>query len=75
MGTELFTEKYREAMDGILQCYDRVILTGSVQPWSYAQGMSGYLYGHGIRIFDYVQFAQSLREQICANTESLAPTC
>jgi len=74
MGTELFTEKYRDAMDGVLQCYDRVILTGSVQSWSYAQGMSGYLYGHGIRIFDYVQFAQSLREQICANAEALAQT-
>jgi hypothetical protein len=72
MGTELLTEKYKDALDGVLDCYDRVILTGSVQPWSYARGMTGYLYGHGIRIFDYVQFAQPLREQICANAEALA---
>ena len=72
MATELLTEKYSDALDGVLHCYDRVILTGSVQPWSYAQGMTGYLYAHDIRIFDYVQFAQPLREQICANAAALA---
>lgn len=72
MATELLTEKYTDALDGVLHCYDRVVLTGSIQPWSYAQGMTGYLYAHGIRIFDYVQFAQPLREQICANAEALA---
>jgi DNA-binding transcriptional ArsR family regulator len=72
MGTELLTEKYADRLDGVLHCYDRVVLTGSIQPWSYAQGMTGYLYAHGIRIFDYAQFAQPLREQICANAEALA---
>jgi len=72
MATELLTEKYKDALDGVLHCYDRVILTGSIQPWSYAQGMTGYLYAHDIRIFDFAQFAQPLREQICANAEALA---
>ena len=72
MGTELLTEKYKGVLDGVLHCYDRVVLTGSIQSWSYAQGMTGYLYAHDIRIFDYVQFAQPLREQICANAEALA---
>src|SRR3990172_7806718 len=74
MGTELLTEKYKSVLDGVLHCYDRVVLTGSIQSWSYAQGMTGYLYAHDIRIFDYVQFAQPLREQICANAEALAQT-
>lgn len=72
MVSELLNEKYKEAIDGVLHCYDRVILTGSVQAWSYAQGMTGYLYAHGIRIFDYAQFVQPLREQIYANAEGLA---
>lgn len=72
MATELLTEKYADRLDGVLHCYDRVVLTGSIQPWCYAQGMTGYLYAHGIRIFDYVQFAQPLREQICANAEAVA---
>lgn len=58
-------EKYKGVLDGVLSCYDRVVLTGSIQPWSYAQGMTGYLYAHA-------QFAQPLREQICANAEALA---
>lgn len=72
MVSEWLNMKYKDAIEGVLHCYDRVILTGSVQAWSYAQGMTGYLYAHAIRIFDYAQFAQPLREQICANAEGLA---
>jgi len=72
MGTELLTEKYADALDGVLHCYDRVVLTGSLQPLCYAQGMSGYLYGKGIRIFDYAQFSQPLHEQICAHAKAVA---
>jgi hypothetical protein len=72
MATELLTEKHQDELDGVLHCYDRIVLAGSIQPWSYAQGMTGYLYAQHIRIFDYVPFARSLREQICANAEALA---
>lgn len=72
MTTELLTEKHRDALDGVLHCYDRIVLTGSIHPWCYAQGMTGYLYAHDIRIFDYVQFAQPLREEIIANAEARA---
>jgi hypothetical protein len=72
MATELLTEKYQDTLDSVVHCYDRIVLTGSIQAWSYAQGMTGYLYAHGVRIFDYVQFAQPLREQICVHAEELA---
>lgn len=72
MATELLTEKYKGMMEGVLHCFDRIVLTGSIQPWSYAQGMTNYLYLHDIRIFDFAQFAQPLREQIIANAEALA---
>jgi hypothetical protein len=39
MATKLLTETYAEAMDGMLACYDRLILTGSLHPFSYAQGI------------------------------------
>jgi hypothetical protein len=32
MGTELLSEKYAAVMDGTLNCFDRVVLTGSLQP-------------------------------------------
>ena len=72
MTTQLLTDKFHDQLDGVLNCFDRVILTGSLHPFCYAQGMTGYLYKHQIRIFDYAQFAQPLSEQICENAKRLA---
>lgn len=69
---ELLTERYADQLDGVLSCYDRIVLTGSLQPFCYAQGMTHYLYQQGIRIFDYAQFAEPLRERIRENAEALA---
>jgi hypothetical protein len=70
--TELLSERYCAELDGVLSCYDRIVITGSLQPFCYAQGMSHYLYQQGIRIFDYARFAEPLRERIRANAEALA---
>ena len=69
---ELLSERYRNELDGILNCYDRIVITGSLQPFCYAQGMTHYLYQQGIRIFDYAQFANPLRQRIRENAEALA---
>ena len=72
MTTQLLTEKYHAQLDGVLHCYDRIVLLGSLQPLCYPEGMTGYLCKQHIRLFDYVQFAQPLSEQIRANAERLA---
>jgi len=72
MTTMLLTEKYRDQLDGVLHCYDRVVLTGSLMPLCYAQGMTRYLYDEGIRIFDYAQFSQPLAQAIRDNAQALA---
>lgn len=69
---ELLSERYCDELDGVLSCYDRIVITGSLQPLCYAQGMTRYLYAHGIRIFDYAKFAEPLRERIRENAEALA---
>ncbi|MDL1896330.1 helix-turn-helix transcriptional regulator [Anaerolineae bacterium CFX7] len=69
---ELLTERYADQLDGVLSCYDRIVITGSLQPFCYAHGMTRYLYQHGIRIFDYAHFAEPLRERLRANAEALA---
>jgi len=68
----LLSEQYANDLDGVLSCYDRMVITGSLQPFCYAQGMTQYLYQHGIRIFDYAQFAEPLRDHIRENAEALA---
>ncbi len=72
MTTMLLTEKYADQLDGVLHCYDRLVLTGSLMPVCYPQGMTKYLNERGIRIFDYAQFAQPLAEQLRANAEAVA---
>lgn len=72
METKLLTEKYSDQLQGVLNCYDRVIISGNLQPFCYAQGMTNYLYQHHIRIFDYARFAEPLTGEIRTNAERLA---
>ncbi len=73
MVTPLLSEKYQDEMYGVLNCYDRVIIKGHLQPLCYPQGMTSYLYRQAIRIFDYTEaFAQPLRDEIRANAEAVA---
>ena len=69
---ELFSECYAKQLAGVLSCYDRIVITGNLQPFCYAQGMTHYLYQQGIRIFDYPKFAEPLRERVRENAEALA---
>ena len=70
--TRLITEKYQDDVFGVLHCYDRILISGNLQPLCYAKGMTKYLYTQQIRIFDYTQFAEPLREMIRTNAERLA---
>ena len=71
---ELITEKYASELYGVLSCYDRIVIAGHLQPLSYAKGMTKYLYQEGIRIFDYKEFAQPLRDLVRENAEQIAQT-
>jgi hypothetical protein len=72
LGTELLTERYRKQIAGVLSCYDRIIIQGTVPKWCYASGMTAYFYEHKIRIFDYPKWAEPLRDAIRTNMERLA---
>src|SRR5580704_3379623 len=58
MGVELLTERYKNQIAGVLSCYDRIIVQGTVPGWCYASGMTDYFYIHHIRIFDYPNWAE-----------------
>jgi hypothetical protein len=66
------TERYDDRMAGILSCYDRVVITGTVPVICYAEGMTRFLYARGIRIFDYPDFAMTLRDRVRERATSLA---
>jgi hypothetical protein len=64
--TQMLTERYRDRMVGVLSCYDRIVITGTLPGACYAAGMTSFLNAKGIRIFDYARFAEPLRERIRA---------
>ena len=63
METQL-VNRYAVNMHGVLSCYDRILITGTIPGACYADGMTSFLYSRGVRIFDYAQFAEPLRERI-----------
>ncbi len=65
-------ERYRDRIAGVLTCYDRILITGTLPGACYAAGMTSFLNAKHIRIFDYPRFAEPLRESIRANAEALA---
>lgn len=69
---ELLHKRYASKISGILSCYDRIVIKGTLPTVCYPEGMTSYLFTHGIRIFDYAKFADPLREKIKINAEELA---
>ena len=66
------TARYDERIAGVLSCYDRIVITGTLPGVCYAEGMTGFLHAYGIRIFDYPQFAMMLRDRVRECAASLA---
>lgn len=67
-----FTDQYSKQIAGVLHCYDRVIIQGTVPGICYAGGMTSYLYANKIRIFDYPKFANPFKEELRNNAQQIA---
>lgn len=57
---------------GMLGCWDRMLIFGTLPGICFAGGMTSFLYERGIRIFDYPKFAEPFRNRIRENAEKLA---
>lgn len=69
---ENLTERYQDKLAGILRCFDRLLISGTWPGICYAEGMTRFLFSRKIRVFDYAQFAEGLREQIRKRAQELA---
>jgi len=65
-------ERYTDKIKGVISCYDRIIITGTIPGVCYARGMTQILSENCIRIFDYTTYAEPLRDEIRINSEKLA---
>src|SRR3970282_1377144 len=68
----LLTERYASQIAGVLSCFDRIVIAGTLPGVCFAEGMATYLRLHHIRLFDYPRFAEPLREEIRENAERIA---
>lgn len=68
----LLTERYSEQIAGVVSCYDRLVIQGTLPGWCFDGGMTAFLNVNKIRIFDYPQFANALREEIRSHAEAIA---
>jgi len=68
----LITQRYSEQIAGVISCYDRVVIQGTLPGWCFDGGMTAFLYANKIKIFDYPQFANTLREELRSHVESIA---
>jgi len=69
---ELLTDRYANKIAGTFSCFDRVIIQGTLPGLCYAEGMTGYLKFNKIRIFDYAQFTDKLRNELIINAKKIA---
>ena len=69
---ELLTTTHSKDISGVLSCFDRVIITGTLPQVCHSKGMTSYLYSKGVRIFDYPKFAEPFKNEIRTNAEQLA---
>lgn len=69
---DLFLERHSDKIAGVLSCWDRVVITGTIPGLCFAEGMTSHLKSKGIRIFDYPRWAEPFRDQIRQNAQRLA---
>ena len=65
-------ERYDRRLHRLLYCDDRLVVTGTLPEACYAQGMTAFLSGRAIRIFDYPRFAAPLRGATRDRAQELA---
>jgi hypothetical protein len=63
---------YDGHLAGVLSCFDRVVIIGSLPDICYPEGLAAHLSAHHIRLFDFPQWAEPLRNELRENAEILA---
>lgn len=65
-------QRYADRIHGVLSCFDRVVITGTLPDICHGAAMAAYLTVRDIRLFDYPGWANGLREHLREHVERLA---
>ena len=67
-----FVERHQDKIAGVIGCFDRLIIKGTLSSIGYDRAMERHLRSQGVLINDYQQWASSKRDEIKSNAERLA---
>ena len=67
-----FVQRHRKKIAGVLSCFDRVVITGTLPEIGYTGAMAGFLRAQGVRLRDYANWAKTLRDEIRSHAQHLA---
>jgi len=68
----IFEEKYSSEIIGSNSTFDRVIISGSIKPISYKDGLNIYLSAHHILLKDFTSYANKLSNQLKEQAKTIA---
>jgi hypothetical protein len=57
---------------GVISCFDRIVIQGTLPDICHPGAITNFFNGHGIKIFDFKQWAAPMRDEINANIKALA---
>lgn len=73
MKTETLVERHAEHIHGVLECFDRVILSGTYRAIGWPAALGQYLHGAGIGLEDFIkEHANSWRLEVARRVRSQA---
>lgn len=67
-----FLERHADKIIGVVSCFDRVILQGTLPDICHPDAITAFFHARGIRIFDFKPWAAPMREEIKDTIETLA---
>jgi len=67
-----FMERHADKIRGVLSCFDRVVITGTLPDLCHQEAMARYLGARQVRLFDYPRWAEPFRDRIRTHAEQLA---
>ena len=66
-----FIEKYTESIDGVLNCFDRIIFKGHL-PISWPEGMESFLRREKVLIKDFKRYVTKVSERVVKHAQQVA---
>jgi len=72
MNTTSLTDRYQAQITGVLSCFDRIVITGSLPDCCHVDAMKGVLLRRKIMFFDYPKLVDPLRNRLHKNAQCIA---